>query len=88
MTVQSFTKNMPKNMGLRSEKLDFNSALNFRRVTHFRLCLLGRQVHAAAAVPAQGHRLGTGVHMPHYRDQTIHTRGEKKHRKSPHPHPT
>ena len=31
-------------MGPRSEKQNFNSALNFRRVTHFWLCLLETQV--------------------------------------------
>ena len=31
-------------MGPRSEKLVFNSVLNFRRVTHFRLRLLETQV--------------------------------------------
>ena len=31
-------------MGSRSEKLDFNSILNLRRLTHFWLCLLETQV--------------------------------------------
>ena len=31
-------------MGQRSEKLGFNLVLNFRRVTHFWLCLLKTQV--------------------------------------------
>ena len=31
-------------MGPRSDKLVFNSVLNFRRVTQFRLCLLDMQV--------------------------------------------
>ena len=31
-------------MGPRSDKLFFNSVLNFRRVTHFGLCLLETQV--------------------------------------------
>ena len=31
-------------MGPRSEKIVFNSVLKFRRVTHFRLCLLETQV--------------------------------------------
>ena len=35
---------MPKNMGPRCKKLVFNFVLNFRRVTHFRLCPLETQV--------------------------------------------
>ena len=35
-------------MGPRSEKLVFNYVLNFRRVTHFQLCLLETQVTSKA----------------------------------------
>ena len=38
-------------MSLRMEKIVFNSVLNFRRVTHFRLCLLETQVVCKAQYP-------------------------------------
>ena len=41
-------KKLSKNLGPRSEKLVFNSVLNFRRVTHFWLCLLETQVERYA----------------------------------------
>ena len=33
-------------MGPRIENLVFNSVLNFRRVTHFQMCLLERQAYS------------------------------------------
>ena len=39
-----FLKKMSENMAPRSEKIIFNFVLNFRRVTHFWLCLLETQV--------------------------------------------
>ena len=39
-----FRKKLSTNVGPRSEQLVFNSVLHFKRVTHFRLCLLETQV--------------------------------------------
>ena len=38
---------MPEHMSPRSEKLVFNSVRNFRRVTHFWMCLLETQVDSS-----------------------------------------
>ena len=40
---------IPKSMGPRSDKMVFNSILNFSRVTHFQLCLLDRPMEYSAA---------------------------------------
>ena len=37
-------------MGPKKDKLVFNSVLNFRRVKHFRLCMLETQVACAVAI--------------------------------------
>ena len=43
---------MHKNMDSRSETFVFNSVLNFRRMTHFWLCLLETQVHHQCVSPS------------------------------------
>ena len=48
-------------MGLRSDKLIFISVLNFRRVTHFRLCLLETQVSTIITRPTLARRWN-GIH--------------------------
>ena len=37
--LKNVQKTLPEHIGPRSEKLVFNFVVNFRRVTHFRLCL-------------------------------------------------
>ena len=43
--MKFFNKKMSKNRCARSFEKNINSVINFRRVTHFRLCLLETQVH-------------------------------------------
>ena len=65
MAVQSSSQKLSKNKDHRRKKVIVNLVLNFRKVTHFWLCLLETQVlHVPASAPAIAPTKHLPLHLP------------------------